>query len=83
MMYSIFTVLKYDYIWTYDILLICIFIYYWNNYVIIMHDTDKIEVNGFLNDTYILHGLYWQLHMEVNLYLYITFVYDFYTILYE
>ena len=22
-----------------------IFIHYWNNYVVIMHDTDKIEIN--------------------------------------
>ena len=35
----------YDYIWIYDILLMYILKYYWNNYVIIMHDKDKIEIN--------------------------------------
>ena len=35
----------YDYIWTYDILLIYVFIHYWNKYVNIMHDIDKIEIN--------------------------------------
>ena len=35
----------YNYIWTYNILLMYIFIHYWKNYVIIMHDTDKIEIN--------------------------------------
>ena len=37
-----------------------------------MHDINKItiditfKVNGFLNDTNILHVSYWQLHIEVN-----------------
>ena len=83
----------YDYIWTYDILLIYIIIYYWNKYVIIMYDIDNrdkyhIQINGFLNDTYLLHVLYWQIHMEVNcvllstctfiLHLYLIFFMPFY-----
>ena len=35
----------YNYIWIHDILLMYIFMYYWNKYVIIMHDIDKIEIN--------------------------------------
>ena len=35
----------YHYIWTYDILLMYIFIHYLNKYVIKMHDTDKIDIN--------------------------------------
>ena len=35
----------YDYIWIYDILLMYVFIHYWNKYVIIMHDIEKIEIN--------------------------------------
>ena len=45
MMYYTFMVSKYNYIWTYNVLLMYVFTHYWNKYVIIMHDIDKIEIN--------------------------------------
>ena len=43
-----------------------------------MHDidkTDKYHINGFLNDTYVLHVLYQQLHMKVNCVLLSTYTF--------
>ena len=50
MIYSIFTILKYDFIWIYTIiygLMISYihFMYYWTKYVILMNDTDKIIID--------------------------------------
>ena len=35
----------YDYIWTYNILLMYVLYNYWNNYVLLMHDIDKIIID--------------------------------------